>query len=170
LLTPRLRLRPLVADDLDDLVAVYTHPLVAAWIGPHSRERVEEELHRHIGYQARYGWSFWAVEERATGRFIGDCGLQPLEGHGPEVELGYDLHPDAWGRGLGTEAARATVDAAFGPLGLDHLVAVVRPEHAASRRVLENAGLRETGELTAYGMPMVRYEAHRATRSPAGAA
>jgi RimJ/RimL family protein N-acetyltransferase len=159
LTTERLTLRPLTEDDLDALHAVYAHPLVTYWIGPHSRERVQEEIRRHIAHQAALGYSLWGVEERETGRLIGDCGLQPFEGHGPEVELGYDLHPDAWGRGLGTEAARAAMAAAFGPLGLDRVIAVVRPEHAASRRVLANAGLKDVGERVAYGLAMRLYEA-----------
>lgn len=166
LLTERLLLRPLVEDDLDDLAAVYTHPEVARWIGPHTHADVAEELRRQIGHQAEHGWSLWAVRERESGRLVGDCGLQPLEHRGPEVELGYDLHPDVWGRGLATEAARAVVAAAFGPLGLDRIVAVVRPDHVASQRVLEKAGLARVEERTAYGIPMLLYEAragHRAT-------
>lgn len=159
--TLRLRLRPLTEDDLDALAAVYQHPEVARWIGPHTREDVRHEIAEHISHQAELGWSFWAVEDRSSGDLIGDCGLQPLEHHGPEVELGYDLHPRAWGRGLGTEAARAAMRHAFGPLGLDHVVAVVKPAHVASQRVLVKAGLHRTGSRHAYGEPMLLYEAHR---------
>jgi ribosomal-protein-alanine N-acetyltransferase len=100
----------------------------------------------------------WAVEERSTGCFVGDCGLRPLEMRGPEIELSYDLHPNAWGRGLGTEAARATVEFALGPLALGRLIAVVKPRHAASRRVLEKAGLVHSGEREAYGEQLLLYE------------
>lgn len=156
--TARLALRPLRQDDADALLEVYTHPLVEAWIGPHSRERVSEEIGFQVAGQAERGYSVWAVERRGDGRFLGDCGLQPLEHRGPEVELGYDLHPDAWGQGLATEAATAVVQAAFGTLGLERLMAVVKPANAASRRVLEKAGLRPTRRRGAYGELMVQYE------------
>lgn len=107
IVSARLRLRPLHRDDVDALAAVYLHPLVDRWIGPNTRADVEHEIALQIEHQATLGWSFWAVEERASGRFVGDCGLQPLEHRGPEVELGYDLHPDFWGRGLASEAATA---------------------------------------------------------------
>jgi ribosomal-protein-alanine N-acetyltransferase len=161
LLTPRLRLRPLRAGDLDALTEIYTHPLVAPWIGAHTREDVAHEIRLHAAHQASHGWSFWAVEDRASGRLLGDCGLQPLEQRGPEPELGYDFHPDAWGRGIATEAARAVMAAALGPLGLDRVMAVVKPEHAASQRVLAKAGLRRAGLCEAYGETMVTYEARR---------
>ena len=64
---------------------------------------------------------------------------------GPEVELGYDLYPRFWGRGLASEAARATVGQALGELGIERVIGVVKPAHLASRRVLEKAGLRYAG-------------------------
>lgn len=158
ILTRRLRLRPLQGVDLDALAEIYQHPDVARWIGPHTRQDVEAEIARHITYQAKFGWSFWAVEDRATGRLIGDCGLQPLEHRGPEIELGYDFHPDAWGRGIATEAAQAVMQQALGPLGLDRVVAVVKPDHLASQRVLVKAGLHNAGTRVAYGEQMLLYE------------
>lgn len=159
--TERLRLRPLRPDDLEALAEVYLDQRVMRWIGANTREDVEQELVLQAEHQAAHGWSFWAVEERATGRMIGDCGLQPLEHRGPEVELGYDLHPDTWGRGLATEAARAVMEQAFGPLGVDRVVAVVKPDHVASQRVLEKAGLARAGTRHAYGETLVLYEAQR---------
>jgi ribosomal-protein-alanine N-acetyltransferase len=154
-------MRPLRDDDAERLLGIWTDPRVARWIGEHTREDVLVELSFHIAQQERAGWSLWALEERASGRFIGDCGLQPLELTGPEVELGYDLHPDVWGEGLATEAARAVVRYAFGRLALEHLVAVVKPEHAASRRVLEKTGLALVGERVAYGESLLMYEIWR---------
>jgi ribosomal-protein-alanine N-acetyltransferase len=161
ILTARLRLRPLRHDDLDALAEVYLDPRVTRWIGSQTREGVEREIELQREHQSSLGWSFWAVEDRHTNRLIGDCGLQPLEHRGPEVELGYDLHPDAWGRGLATEAACAVVSHAFGSLGLDRVIAVVKPDHVASQRVLEKAGLRCTGPRMAYGESMLLYEARR---------
>jgi len=162
--TERLRLRPLRPDDIEALAEVYLDPRVMRWIGANTREDVEQEVVLQAGHQAEHGWSFWAVEERATGRMIGDCGLQPLEHRGPEVELGYDLHPDTWGRGLGTEAARAVMAQAFGPLAVERVVAVVKPDHVASQRVLEKAGLTRAGTRHAYGEPLLLYEALRRSR------
>lgn len=159
--TERLRLRPLEPGDLDALAAVYQHPLVAHWIGSHTLEDVRDELAQHIEHQASLGWSFWAVEDRMTARFLGDCGLQPLEHRGPETELGYDFHPDAWGRGVATEAARAVMAHAFGPLEIERVVAVVKPDHTASQRVLEKAGLERVGEREAYGERLLLYETRR---------
>ena len=156
LVTARLRMRPLRVADLDALHAIYAHPLVAPWIGPHTREETERDL--RFAVEGPYG--VYAVEDRATGRLLGDGGLQPFELRDPaRPELGYDLHPDAWGRGLATELATAWVDLALTALGLPEVVAVVKPHHAASRRVLAKAGLTLAGGVDAYGERMLLYRA-----------
>lgn len=161
-MTEHLVLRPFRSDDVDALAEVYLHPLVMRWIGPQTLADVAREVAQQVEHQASLGFSLWAVEGRAGGHLIGDCGLQPLEHRGPEIEVGYDLHPDAWGRGLATEAARAVMRQAFGPLGLERVVAVVKPDHFASQRVLEKAGLERSGIREAYGESMLLYEAQRA--------
>jgi ribosomal-protein-alanine N-acetyltransferase len=158
ILTARLRLRPLRGQDLDELVEVYLHPLVARWIGPHTVEDIEREIAQQVAHQTSAGWSFWAIEDGESGRLIGDCGLQPLEHRGPEVELGYDLHPSAWGRGLASEAALAVMQHAFTTFELDCVMAVVKPGNVASQRVLVKAGLRRVGIREAYGESMLMYE------------
>ncbi len=131
------------------------------WIGPHTRDDVVREIEQQLEHQGSLGWSFWAVEERLTGSLIGDCGLQPLEHRGPEVELGYDFHPRVWGHGLATEAATAVMTQAFDALEIDRVVAVVKPDHVASQRVLKKAGLRWSGTREAYGELLLLYEAQR---------
>jgi RimJ/RimL family protein N-acetyltransferase len=158
LLTRRLRLRPLAERDLDELYALYSDPRVEPWIGHHSREDVGVELSFHVAHWAQHGWGFWAVEELASGRMIGDCGLQPIARVGPEVEVGYELHPDRWGAGLGTEAARAAVRHGLDELGLERIIAVVKHSNPRSQRVLEKAGLTRAREREAYGEMMLEYE------------
>jgi ribosomal-protein-alanine N-acetyltransferase len=166
ILTPRLRLRALRPDDLAVLTEIYTDPRVAPWIGNPDHAAVADALQFAVEHQAAHGWAFWGVEDRDSGRLLGDCGLQPLELRGPEVELGYDLHPGSWGRGLATEAARATLRAALGPLGMDQVVAVTKPGHHASQRVLEKAGFTRAGSCRAYGEQLLRFEARQRRCAP----
>ncbi len=149
--TPRLRLRPLRPDDLTALhAAVYADPAVT-WDGrAHGLDEAREALAGKLRHHEEHGFGALAVEDREDGALLGWAGLQHLEG-GPEVELGYYLGRRAWGRGLATELARALVAHGFDELGLERIVAVVRPDNAASRRVLAKAGLHPAGTGHHYG-------------------
>ena len=104
--TQRLLLRPFESGDVGEI-----HPIYAEqW--PHFRgplstsiQGTREIVERHMAVQAEHGFSLWLATEKATGAVVGDCGLQPLELRGPDVELGYRLGRRHWGRGLATEAA-----------------------------------------------------------------
>jgi ribosomal-protein-alanine N-acetyltransferase len=73
------------------------------------------------------------------------------------VELLYALSRASWGRGLATEAGRAALEHGFGPAGLERIVAVTRPEHWASRRVMERLGMAYEADRDAFGMQVVCY-------------
>jgi RimJ/RimL family protein N-acetyltransferase len=167
--TERLRLRPITRADVEPLHAIYSHPEVERWIGPHLAAELAEEVEKQIALQAARGFSMFALEDRATGELLGDCGLQPLELKGPEIEIGWDLAPHAWGRGYATEAARAVLAHAFvAPWSLDEVIAVVDPENARSQRVAEKAGMTLVGERPAYEQP--RMLVYAAARLSGGAA
>lgn len=93
----------------------------------------------------RTGPVVWAVVWKATGELIGNAGVGPKEELGGEVELGYAVSESFAGCGLATEAARAVATWAFGEAGMELLVAIVLPENAASRRVLEKLGFALSG-------------------------
>jgi [ribosomal protein S5]-alanine N-acetyltransferase len=157
--TDRLLLRPFAADDLGALHAMWADPEVGRWVGgTHTALREsEEELAAHLRHAAAHGFGFWAVVEPATGELLGEAGLMLLEGRGPDVEIGWCFARHAWGRGYATEAARAWLDAGFGTLGLERVVAVVLPDNARSRRVCDRLGMREEGTRDAYGAEHVLY-------------
>ncbi len=116
---------------------------------------------------AARGYGFVAVVERARGDLIGDAGLHPLGGRGPDIEVGYTLARSAWGRGYGTEAARALVEHAFAALDAPRVVAQVEPDNLASRHVLEKLGMTERATRIAHGRPHILYGVERADYVPA---
>jgi [ribosomal protein S5]-alanine N-acetyltransferase len=145
ILTERVRLRPLTPDDLDALHAtVFGDPEVSWTRTARSYEDGRESLDAKIAAYRERGFGMLAVEDRETGEVLGYAGLQHLE-DGPEVEVGYYLGRKAWGRGLATEIARRVVEYGFTELELPRIVAVVRPDNAASQNVLSKAGLRKVG-------------------------
>lgn len=152
--TARLELRPFTAADVEAMHAIYSDRVVMERVGsgPVRDEAATAAMVRdYIAQQDAHGFSFWAVVERATGTIIGDAGLYPLDGDGPDIEVGYTFARHAWGRGYATEAARAALDLGFDELGLEEIVAIADAANPASIRVLEKLGLHPAGDRTAYG-------------------
>ena len=144
--TERLVLRRLRPDDLPALSALYRDPVVRRTFpdGTRTLEETREELEWFLGGHPRHPeLGLWATVERATGAFLGRCGLLPWTIDGvPEVELAYLIDPERWGEGFGSEAARAIVRHTHEVLGLERLIGLIDPENAASVRVAEKVGLR----------------------------
>jgi [ribosomal protein S5]-alanine N-acetyltransferase len=158
ILTERLEIRAFEPSDLHALHAVYGDPEVTRWMPAYSTiEHTRRALEKHVAGGRAGGPALWAVVERSSGELIGDAGLALLDGVGPEVELGYTLGRRWWGRGYATEAARACLAEAFGPLGLKRVVAVVRPENDASIHVLEKLGMTREGTRFAHGAEHLLY-------------
>ena len=169
--TPRLRLRPLAPGDLDGLTRIWADPEVSRLLlsRPRDRSEVAERLRAMLEHARR--WGMWGIELRATGELIGRCGFYPYpgegaQGGGPEPELAFLLTREQWGRGLATEAARAALAALLWTHPQARVIALVRPEHAACRRVLEKVGLAEDRRVVVAGVEVVRY----AVRTPPAAA
>jgi ribosomal-protein-alanine N-acetyltransferase len=172
--TGRLELRRFAGPDLAPLLVAFGDPQVMRFVGserkPLTGNGVKVLMRTASGHWSDHGFGLLAVVERASGRVIGEAGLQVLEA-GPDVELGYTLSRAAWGRGYATEAARAVLRWAFAGLGLERVVAVADPAHAASLRVLDKLGMRRVGMRRCYGANMVEHalsmSAWRALGGPA---
>ena len=160
LTTERLHLRPFAAGDRDAIHAVYADPEVMRFVG-HGAHRTMAEtstaLRTYADVLERHGFSFVAVVERESGELVGDAGLHPLAGVGPELELGYTLARRAWGRGYATELGRALLAHAFEHPSVPRVVAQVEPENVASRHVLTKLGMTERETRVAYGRPHLLY-------------
>jgi len=171
LTTARLRLRPFALGDRTAIHAVYSDPEVMRYVG-HGAHRTMAEtataLRTYGDVLERRGYSFLAVTELEGGAVIGDGGLHPLGGVGPDVELGYTLARAAWGKGYATELGRALVEYAFGVLRVPRVVAQVEPANTGSRHVLAKLGMSEREQRTAYGRPHLLYavEARRPAVRP----
>lgn len=122
-----------------------------------SVERTRATIERFLAHEREKGFGLWAVELKETGELIGDAGLFLVEGTGPEVEVAYHFGRTWWGQGYATEAAIASMDFGFRECGLTEIIAICYPDHIASRRVMEKAGMRYVGEAQYYGTDVVKY-------------
>jgi ribosomal-protein-alanine N-acetyltransferase len=141
--TERLLLREFVPGDMDALAEVISDPeTMRFYPEPRDRAGVESWIERNRRRYRDDGYGLWAMVLKSSGEVVGDCGLarQKVDGM-DEIEIGYHVRRDLWGRGLAPEAAGACRDYGFERLRAGQLIALIRPENLPSRRVAEKVGL-----------------------------
>jgi RimJ/RimL family protein N-acetyltransferase len=161
--TARLRLRARTLTDLEPIVEMDADPRVRQFIGgPLDRATHREEVRRRIIEGRPEPHASWAIEWRDHPGLIGLCHLSPSEEAGL-TQIGWRLHLSAWGQGVATEAARAVLARALGPIGLPAIVALIAPENLASIRVAEKVGMTWAGVVPYRGVVLTVYRAERAS-------
>ncbi len=162
--TLRLALRDVVPADLDDLFRLDGDPRVMKYVGngrPLSRDTVVQRLKRFLRYPTLYpDLGVWRAVRRDTGRYIGWFALN-YAGKSTDIEIGYRLLPEAWGRGFATEGAQALADYGFDDLGLNRIIGLTHRDNVASQRVLIKAGLDDIGWGRYYGRRLRLFAAER---------
>lgn len=148
LATERLTLRPFSADDADLLIELDSDPEVMRYLSggePTAPELVRERdlpslLRGYERWDGRFG--VFAAHEKDSGAFVGWFCLRP-EPSGPtdEVELGYRLRQDAWGKGYATEGSRALLDKAFTELDVRVVWGATMYLNRASQKVMEKVDM-----------------------------
>jgi RimJ/RimL family protein N-acetyltransferase len=115
-------------------------------------------LERNLAHWTDRGFGIWILRERQSGAVVGRAGLRHLEVEGiDEVELGYALFPEYWGRGLATEIAHACVTLGREQLHLPSIVAIALPSNQASQRVMAKVGLAYEREVIYADLPHVLF-------------
>jgi ribosomal-protein-alanine N-acetyltransferase len=146
--TERLILRSLTPDDAGAVFRMMSDPQVIRYIGTPpmaSFEKAVQRVERILANFEKHEGICWALADRATGEYLGSCGYWRLMKPHDRAEIGYDLAPHAWGRGLAVEAAGSVLAFGFAQMGLHSVEAQIHPENTASRRVLEKLGFAQEG-------------------------
>lgn len=174
ILTARLRLRGHRVDDLAACHALWGDIDVVRHITgkPATREETWGRLLRYAGHWHMLGFGYWALEDRATGAFVGEAGLADyrrdivpsLSNH---AEIGWLVSPQWHGRGLASEAVRAIL--AWGDANLVRpcVACLISPDNRPSLRLAERVGFRVWTQTIYRGDAVVLYR--RDGNAPAGA-
>jgi RimJ/RimL family protein N-acetyltransferase len=148
--TERLILRSWREEDLDPFAAMCADPQVMATLGPMlSRDETAALIGRIRAIEDANGFTVWALERKADGRFLGWCGLIPgtfaplLD----RVEVGWRLARDCWGQGYAREAAQAALGWGFANLPLEAIWAITSQGNSRSWGLMERLGMVRHPEL-----------------------
>jgi RimJ/RimL family protein N-acetyltransferase len=175
--TARLLLRPYRREDFADYVVMWQEPEVYRFIGgqPIVREQAWTMFLRQIGLWYHMGFGFWALELKATGEFVGECGFQErrrnispsIEG---TMESGWGLRAAFQGQGFAAEAMRAALDWARDNATPERMTAIIDLDNTASLRLAERLSFVEATRTTYNGTPIILFERPRRGSANATAA
>ncbi len=162
LTTDRLILRAYREDDAQAIAALHGDPEVVRYLTPNGEPQPSlaeawDHIAKHLGHWFLKGYGKWAVDERASGRFVGRVGLYDPPYDWVGIELGWTFLRDAWGKGYATEAGAAAMRWGFETLAADEIVSAIHPDNAASIRVAERLGERHLRGGTLHGRPALIY-------------
>ena len=149
--TERLLLREFALGDASDVLAFASNPIVTRYTADSHLIKSIDDARRvivdtwHADYR-KHGYGRLAVVDKSTERVIGFCGLKYLDDLN-EVDIGYRLLPEYWGRGLATESGLAVMSHGHEELGLQNIIGLVLPENLASHRVLEKLGFLKAEQI-----------------------
>ena len=157
--TQRLLIRQFTPDDLDKLIELRSDEEVIKYLGGknnHIPEAIAKRLKFYIACYEKFGYGMSSMIWKETGEMFGWSGLQPLEETG-EIEVGYGMIKEFWGKGIGFECALAWLKFGFETAGLERIVAVASPENKGSWRIMEKCGMKYEKTETHYGSECVFY-------------
>lgn len=141
--TSRLILRELRRDDFADLYEILSdEETMKHYPHPFDEEKVRNWIEWNIDNYATYGFGLWAVILKASGEFIGDCGItmQNIRGN-MEPEIGYHIKRKYQKQGYATEAAAACMKYAFKELNLSRVFSYMKYTNEASARTAMKNGM-----------------------------
>ena len=162
--TERLIIRKFTPEDLETLIELRSDPEVNVYLGGtrmQNPQAIEKRFQVYIDSYRQNGFGVCAVIWKETGEMIGWSGLMPLEGTS-EIEVGYGMKKEFWGKGIGLECARAWLEYGFNRAGLERIVAVAYPENTGSWRIMEKCGMKYEKTEPHYGEDCVFYSIARA--------
>ena len=166
LVSARLFLRPLLENDVDLVLELFTDPEIMEYAGgPVKNERIRAEMAASDQRGADGSIGVWCICKAQTKESIGTIALLPLPveaedtewklvrtGEMPDgdIEIGYFLRKEEWRQGYISEAVSRVLEFAFSVASLEEIVAVIDPRNTASRKVLERTGFLSEGDRRAY--------------------
>ena len=148
-------------DDFEWFAAMMTDADVAAALGhdgPVEPPQAWRDMAFLAGHWELRGYGHWVLEELDTGEPVGRTGL--LNPHGwPDLEVGWTVAREHWGKGYAPEAARAACRYAHDELGARHIISLIDPSNANSIRVAEKLGEEVEGSFQLRGFDLRVYGA-----------
>ena len=151
--TERLHLRQITMDDLDFVYQHFSDTRITEFLldePPVADISQAREIIEFYQQPETKAWNRWGISLKSNGQLVGTCGFHKWNKRDLHAEIGYDLNPEFWGKGIMTEALRAAIQNGFERMGLNRIAAIVYPQNQKSLQLLYKLGFQTEGLLRDY--------------------
>lgn len=155
--TPRLLIRSFIAEDVEPYARIVAKPEVVRHLHhntPHSYEEARNYILRNIEQEKAGELARYAVTMKPDGLFIGFCGYKKI---GKQTDLGWRYDSLHWGKGYGTEAAKAVFGYGVNELKLDNIMIGANADNIASLKIAQKLNLPHQREGSFNGHKVMYY-------------
>lgn len=158
--TERLILRQATEQDSDDILELYANENVVQHMPLDPFNSIEDAKGEISWYKKIFLEQTglrWVIEEKVNKKVIGTCGYLNYEVEHNRIEIGYDLSPESWGKGIMTETLKAIIHFAFSELNANKIEAQITSENDASLHLVSKLGFHRDGVLREHEFEKGRY-------------
>lgn len=162
ILSERLLLRPYNDNDLDFLESLLTNPDIMQFIG-NGQTRDKEGVRKFLEwiyhtYSLNTNYGLKLILEKGSNKRIGHAGLVPqIINEKEEIEIGYWISQEYWGRGFATEIARGLMEYGKNKLNIEKMIALIQKDNNASQKVAKKIGMQLEREIILNGKDVFVY-------------
>jgi len=156
--TERLLVRRHTEQDKDNFFSIHGSEQVMRYIRPaKTKGECDEFLLQVIAYcEKERLLGRWAVENKISKEFIGGFALIPVDGK-DQMQLGYALLPQHWGKGYATELTFGGLDYVFTQTAIDPIYAYTETGNLPSQKVLLKTGFHPNGSSVLEGKEVAEF-------------
>ena len=158
--TERFIIRKAVENDCHDIFELYSDERVVKYMPFTTFTSIEDAINELNWYDKIFKEQTglrWVIEEVESKKVIGTCGFLNYERAHNRIEIGYDLNPNYWGKGVMKEALNCIIHFAFETMNINKIEAKVEPENKSSIKLLEKMTFYKEGVLRQHEFENGRY-------------
>ena len=145
--SPRIIIREFLPQEQQTFLNLFKDNQVTQYLPDTSPERYVEMFTELLENYEKKNLSRWAIFDTTNNNFIGMCVARVFIHNISQIEIGYVLSREYWGKGIATEVCKAITQYSFANTNTTEVVAVTDLHNTGSQNVLQKAGFERLNNL-----------------------
>ncbi|WP_230728320.1 GNAT family N-acetyltransferase [Flavobacterium sp. EDS] len=145
--SPRIIIREFLPEEQQTFLNLFKDAEVIQYLPETSAERYIEMFKELLENYEKGNLSRWAIFDTTNNNFIGMCVARIFVHNSTQIEIGYVLSKEYWGKGIATEVCKAMTQYCFANTNIPEVVAITDLDNSGSQNVLQKSGFERRDNL-----------------------